>query len=360
MLARHGERLSGIVRVTVGVQHVDPLVVVRIDEGLARVHRARVPIALEGPRLTVVFGAIETGHTLFVRGRGVEPFALLYGGVEDPWIRLEDRDPDATDITGRQAVVEPRIGELGPRRSSVHGLPHRASGATAMKPPRATLPLVGGCVEYAGRVRVHRDVYDASEFVCVEDEFPVFSAIGCFVEAALFIRAPEMSQGCDVDDVGVIRVHDDSADVMAFGEPHVRPRLATVDRLVDAVAPPRALSIGTLARTDPNDVGLLLVDNDVTHGVNRFVLKYRFEPDAVVRRLPHAAGSRRDVEDLGVRVHDRDIDEPPTHGGGSDVSRSETIEIRRGQLTCQGGRGRHPKEGESEQSERVAHRVLHT
>src|SRR5947209_2330565 len=67
--------------------------------------------------------------------------------------------------------------------------------------------------------------------------YPGHAAVYGLVEAALFVRSPEVAQGGDVDDVRILRMDGDGADVVRIGQAHVAPGFAGVGGLVDAVAP---------------------------------------------------------------------------------------------------------------------------
>src|SRR5690606_9970501 len=59
-----------------------------------------------------------------------------------------------------------------------------------------------------------------------------------------------------VDDVRVVRMHHDIADVARVGQPHVGPRLTSVGRAIDAVAVADVAADGRLAGADVDDVGV--------------------------------------------------------------------------------------------------------
>ena len=83
--------------------------------------------------------------------------------------------------------------------------------------------------------------------------------------------------------------------------------LPGVGRLVDAVAEMRAALAGVLAAADPDDVGVLRIDDDAAHREGVDPVGQRLERDAAILRLPHAAERRRDVPDARVLRIDRDV-----------------------------------------------------
>ena len=62
--------------------------------------------------------------------------------------------------------------------------------------------------------------------------------------------------------IGIGRVDHDARDVMRVAQPHVRPRLAGILRLVDAVARVRAARAARVAGSDPDDPGIRRRDGD--------------------------------------------------------------------------------------------------
>ena len=132
------ESLAAIIAERVCVQHVDALVVVRIDDGLAGVHRTWIPVAHERPRSAFVVAAINAGLADDVRRGRVVTLPLFDADVNNVRILAIDRDADATVFSGRQAIAR----EFGPRRASVGALPERAAWATAVEAVRAATTLI--------------------------------------------------------------------------------------------------------------------------------------------------------------------------------------------------------------------------
>ena len=120
--------------------------------------------------------------------------------------------------------------------------------------------------------------------------------------------------------------------VVRFGQSHVRPRAAGVDRFVDAVAGVRAARLVGLARAHPDDVRGRRRNR---HGANRrdiLMVEDRLEGRAVVGRLPHAAVPGRDVERVEVlvrrRLGHRDIGQPRPGAERPQVAEFEPVEQR--------------------------------
>ena len=99
-----------------------------------------------------------------------------------------------------------------------------------------------------------REVDAAGHVVDVEHLAPGPAAVGRLEHAAFSVAAPEVPHRTDVHRLRIARVDDDGADLLGGLEAEVLPRLAAVDRFVDAVAEPVRLARGRLSRADPDDV----------------------------------------------------------------------------------------------------------
>src|SRR5205807_6734310 len=118
---------------------------------------------------------------------------------------------------------------------------------------------------------------------------PGLAAVGRLVQAALLVRAPDVAEGGDIDDVGVGGVDDDAADVLRVPQAHVLPGLAAVGRFVDAVAPGDAVAGVGLAGADPDHVGVRFGDGHVAERNRRLALEDGRPGGAIVDGLPQAA-----------------------------------------------------------------------
>ena len=343
-LGRDGEGAASVIREGVAVDHVDALVVARVDGDLAGVHGTRVPVAHQLPRVAPVLGAIDAGAPLGV-GRGrVVAVPLLDAHVDNARVAAVDGDADAPDHVFGESARDAGAGQPLPGVAAVHAAVERAAGAASVEAPRAALALVGGGVDDIGLVGVERDVHGAGVLVDLQDGLPGGAAVGAAVEAALLVRTPEVAHGGDVDEVRVVRVQRDAPDMLAVAQPHVGPGLAAVRALVDAVAPRRTLPVGALPGADPDDGRVALVEGDRPDRMRALVLEHGVEGDAVVAGLVDAAGRGRDVVLDRVRFGDGQIDDAAAHDGGADVAWAQAVELGGGDL----GVGGDGEEGEGD------------
>src|SRR5262249_32402607 len=123
--------------------------------------------------------------------------------------------------------------------------------AVAVEPVAAPLP--GGDEQRLGVVGVHAPLEDARLVVHAQDLLPRLAAVRRLVEAAILIVAVQPAQGADIDDVGVLGVDEDLADLERLLESHVLPGLAAVGGLVHAVAVGDRVARVVLAGADPDD-----------------------------------------------------------------------------------------------------------
>ena len=84
------------------------------------------------------------------------------------------------------------------------------------------------------------------------------------------------------DDVGIVGVDDDPSDAARAFQAQVRPCLAAVCGLVDAVADGDVAADERLSRTHPHDVGIHGVDRNGPYGSGRLVVKDRLPTDTAI------------------------------------------------------------------------------
>ena len=117
-------------------------------------------------------------------------------------------------------------------------------------------------------------------------------------------------------------MHHDPRDPLGFGQPHVRPGLARIGGLVDAVADGDGVARPGLPGTDPHRARVPRVDGDGSDRLDRLLVEDRHEAGAAVLALPNAATGGADVDQrLAVDVRCRNGGNAAAHGGGPDVAR---------------------------------------
>ena len=183
----------------------------------------------------------------------------------------------------------PRL-QTRPGLAAVGRLPDAAARAAAVHAARRAPALIGRRVEDLAVRRVHHQVVRAG--VVVAPSAP--ASRSCRRRSSCRRRARRPGpRGCRSPRRRRCRCRAGSMTMRLMclrgAEAHVDVGLAAVGRLVDAVAPRRALAVVRLAGADPDEVGVVLRDGDVADRHQALVLELRLERRAVVR----ASSTRR-------------------------------------------------------------------
>ena len=221
-LPKRLERLGPIVRdLKDHIGKVDPLRVGRIGEDVAVVHRALVVVGALLPGDAVVGAAINPA--LAIRGLDVR--------VNEVRLGRSDGQTDAAELLAGKAGVD-----LRPRLASIGAAMDGALRAAIDEGEEGTAALIRRRDHDVRVPRIDDHVSHAGVLADLEDLLPRLAAVGRFVKTAISTRRPERPLRGHVDDVAVFRMNDDAPDVFGVLEAHVLPRLASVLRLVHAVA----------------------------------------------------------------------------------------------------------------------------
>ena len=143
-----------------------------------------------------------------------------------------DVDPDAALFTFGQT-----LGEFCPVLTAIHRPVEPAPGPAAVEAPARPLPLVHRREDRVGVGGIHGEIDRARVFVDVENLLPRLTAVAAPEHAPLGIGPPQLADRGYINDVGVARMDEHAGDVLRRLEPHVRPRVPPVRRLVDPVPP---------------------------------------------------------------------------------------------------------------------------
>ncbi len=111
-----------------------------------------------------------------------------------------------------------------------------------------------------------------------------------------------------------------AVNALGFVEAHVRPCVAAVERFVDAVADARTVAGIALARANPDDGRILLIDCDRADSRDRLAVEDRLERRAAVHGLPDAADGDADINNVGIGSNGLDIGDAAAHAGRTDAA----------------------------------------
>ena len=300
--------------------------VLGIGAHLGVVEGADVVAVHLGPRRAAVARAVQAGGTRLRRLGFVD--ARIRRGVrfdqrvDHFGVAARDGEPDAP----LQRLGEAAALHLDPRLPAVGRLPQGAARPAALQEVGAAHPLPARGEQHLGVGRVHGNVDEARLVADELDELPGLAAVGRLVEAALGVRAPRPSQGGDVHDVRIGRVHDDAADRPRLLEPHRLPGEPAVGRFENAAARRDGVAGVLFARPRPHLRRVAGGDGQLAHRDAALIVEDRPERDAGVGRLPDPARRARD-EKRFRRAGDADhAGGAAAHVGGADVAPAETGE----------------------------------
>ena len=300
-----------------GREKVRLILVVGLDGEARVVVRAAAQPAIGADELPILAAVVAAPERAALRRRAVERGQAVAGLDERVHaIRIAARDlhRDFSDRRVRQAVARQSL----PRRAAVGRFEEAAARAAARSSPRVDLDLPHAGKQNPRIAHVDRDVGAARVLVDEERALPRLAAIGGAVHAAIGLRAVRVAEGAGEHDVGIARIDRDAADASRRIEPGVRPGLARIGRLVDAVADRDVAADERLARAGPHDVGIRRRDGDRSDRRHRLAVENRIPVRAVVDRLEDAARRRADVIDVRVGGNAGDGDD--AIADGSDVA----------------------------------------
>jgi hypothetical protein len=201
------------------------------------------------------------------------------------------------------------VRNIGPGIAAVGRFEEAAAGAAAIEVVGIAAHLPEAGVEHARIGRVHGEIDRAGVGTAREDLLPGGAAVGGAIDAAHFVRPPEMAERGDVHDVGILGMDAHRADGLAILQPDIAPRLAAVDGFVDAVAVGGIAAHAGFAHAHVDHVGVGIGHRDGAHGTGLELAVGDRQPGAAaVGGLPDAAAHAAEVVDVGLRGNAGDGD----------------------------------------------------
>ena len=146
------------------------------------------------------------------RGRAVANFVGLDDGINNVGIFFVIRNPHPAKRSRGETILQ-----LCPIRATVGGFVNTAAWAPTLCRVVAIeavpLAFVHCHNERFGIGRMHLHFHTAGFVIDVQNFLPRFAAIGGFVQTAFLIRPPQTAQRTHVDDVRILRMNRNTADL---------------------------------------------------------------------------------------------------------------------------------------------------
>src|SRR5207244_1319674 len=155
----------------------------------------------------------------FVFGSEHTAIAVLNSRIDDVRILAVEVQTDSARVALRKARCQ-----FPPGAASINSLVNSASRTTTVEAPTAPPPLIGCRKQHFGIGWIHDDIDRTGVFIDREHLLPVDAAVGCHVNTALRVRTPEMAECGNINDVGILRIDDDPANVIRLAKTEVLPR----------------------------------------------------------------------------------------------------------------------------------------
>ena len=176
---------------------------------------------------------------------------------------------------------------------------HTATRATAVFVPRLDIDLPHSGEERLRIVCIHVKPRAAGVIVLtLQHLHPVLAAIGAAIHTTFQVRLKGLAYGAGKDNVRIVGINDDVADVAGQRQAHVPPSASGVGRFVDAIAHRCGLADDErLACAGPDDIGIGRCDGQRTDrgDIDVLLLEDLRKVRARILCLPDAAGSGTEV-----------------------------------------------------------------
>ena len=127
------------------------------------------------------------------------------------------------------------IRNLLPTITAISRFVKAAVGSAARQFPEIAIGLPYRRVQNAGVIRIHRQINCARFFAPKQNIFPSCSAVFRAKDAALFVRPKSVTECRHIDQIGVLRMNANFADMTGFLQADVCPSFTAIGRLVHPI-----------------------------------------------------------------------------------------------------------------------------
>src|SRR5580658_7632367 len=158
------------------------------------------------------------------------------------------------------------------------------------------------------RTRAHGEISDSDLGAEIENVRPLHAGIGRFVDPTLGIRRIGMAEGANVNDVRVVGIDHDSADLSRIVEADMSPGRSSVGRFVHAIAGSQIFANGAFTRSRINDVGIRWSYHDRADRRYRLAVKNRLPGQSSIDRLPDSTANATEIKSRRIAGNATDRD----------------------------------------------------
>ncbi len=122
-------------------------------------------------------------------------------------------------------------------------------------------------------------------------------------------------------------MYDNPVDSFGSFQPHQLPGFTSIHTFVNTGAAVVRIARIALARARPDDIGIARCNRHCTNTLHRLIVEDRLPVNTAVYGFPDAAGSRADVQNIGIaRIGINRID-PPAHASRAKAARCQPFEL---------------------------------
>ena len=154
---------------------------------------------------------------------------------------------------------------------------------------------------------------------------PALSAISGAEDATFRISSVSVTECRNENNVGILRVNGEAADVATVFESDRMPGFAGVGALVHAIALQDVVANAGFAGAYVDDVWVRLSYGDGYNGRELFLVRHRSPVQAAVGRLPHSTAHSAEIVGVGL-THDAGDREHAPAAKWSDEAPGKTLE----------------------------------
>ena len=200
-------------------------------------------------------------------------FSSFYLGIDAVGIAGGDSDADPAQVAAGQALFR---AQFFPGFPSVVRYEEPGAWAAGSEGVRGTAVFVEGGEEFLWVLWVHDEVGDPGAGIREEDAGPGFAAVGRFVEASVRAGCKGVAHSSGIDRIGVGGVYEDAVYGLGGFQAEALPGFAAIPASEDTPAEVHGVSWVAFSGTDPDHVGVALLDADGADVLGCLFVKNRY------------------------------------------------------------------------------------